>query len=86
VLSLAYPGTLRKKEFVDRFTLCQVQEFGLNSEGLPATHFTYGDKMHLACIENGYGEQVEFTYELWHNDDNIEDEHKKQAEATCVGE
>jgi len=66
--------------------LRQAQEFGLNGEGLLATCFTYGDKMHLACVACGYGGRVEFTYELWHNDDNIEDEHKKRAEATCVGE
>ena len=43
-------------------TLMSVQEFGLGGAYLPATTFTYGDKMHLTSAQNGYGGTVTFQY------------------------
>ncbi|NOH04075.1 MAG: DNRLRE domain-containing protein [Chloroflexi bacterium] len=52
-------------------TIVSIQEFGVNgTEPLPATTFTYGDKMHLTRATNGYGGRVDFDYEIWHSSSN----------------
>ncbi len=47
-------------------TLIGVQEIsGDGSANLPATQFTYTDKMHLTKVDNGQGGSVTFAYERW---------------------
>ncbi len=48
-------------------TLTSVQEYGLGgTSSLPAYTFTYGDGMHLTSATNGYGGNIAFTYDTWH--------------------
>jgi RHS repeat-associated protein len=51
-------------------TLLSVQEYGLGGvqggQSLPAYTFTYGDGMHLTHAENGYGGNITFAYDDWH--------------------
>jgi RHS repeat-associated protein len=47
-------------------TLMSIQQYNNdNSSTLPATTFDY-DNMHMSSVTNGYGGQVSFTYDTWH--------------------
>ncbi|MGA9398197.1 MAG: hypothetical protein WBV22_08050, partial [Anaerolineaceae bacterium] len=53
-------------------TLLSITEYNNNNSlSLPATTFTYDD-MHLTSATNGYGGQVGFTYEKWHELESAE--------------
>ena len=54
-------------------TLTSVQEYGLGgTNSLPAYTFTYGDGMHLTSAGNGYGGNIAFTYDTWHESIPVE--------------
>ncbi|MBN1669242.1 MAG: RHS repeat protein, partial [Anaerolineales bacterium] len=64
-----FPG----RSFADgqafRSTLLSIQEFAdadPGSDSLPAATFVYDDEMHLTTGQNGYGGEVVFQYDLWH--------------------
>jgi len=66
--NVIWPGLLWSKGG-NTSTLERVSQFGLGGAGaaLPATTFTYGDKMHLTRADNGYGGAVEFEYTQWYD-------------------
>jgi len=56
-------------------TLVGVKEVsGDGSANLPATQFTYSDKMHLTKVDNSQGGSVSFTYERWTYLDDVNDD------------
>lgn len=62
--NIIYPNFKWSNNNAKTLTLIGVQEFAndTTSPALPATTFTYGDKMHLTKVDNGQGGQVEITY------------------------